>query len=791
MNAMLLLLLLLTALLVPRTAFAGVLWRDVCTQDDTKDLAFCDTTKDLDTRVEDYVTRVSLEDKAKNMHNEAEGVPSLHIPPYQWGSEGLHGPLQPCVCTEDNSTCRCPTSFPCPSALGTAFNDSLYFMIGRADGREARAINNLRNHVTQNVYGDGIDYWSPTLNMQRDPRWGRNQEVPGEDPELTGNYAANFVQGLQGDVDGLDASHVQITACCKHFIANSLEDWEGHTRYDFDAHVPYDDLRNYYLPAFRSCVMEGRSNGVMCSYNAVTATQDNGKDPVFSNVPSCANDWLLQETLRDGWKFDGYVTSDCGAINNECQAEPQGHGVYNCTEATARSISAGTDVDCGPVYQSQIVDAVKSGLLDEKDVDRAFARLTKQQMMLGLFDSDKDTQPYFKLGIDDIDTAEHRTLAYEAAQQSIVLLQNKGGLLPLKKSGNKIAVVGPHVNATDLLLSNYHGSRCLDPNTKGPGSGNYFGCISTPLGAVTKKNGGVDVVGSLGCDVATNDTSKIAAAVQVAKDADVVILTMGVDQTQEREGLDRTITTLPGVQQQLITEVLSVQPNAVLVLFSGGAMSLGPIKSMVPSIVSANYGGEFGAEALADILFGDYNPSGKLAATMYPPSYVDDIPLTEMSVTKSPGRTHMFYEGVPEFAFGAGLSYTRWNLTSAENGEASSPLVLSRDAAALTMRVELTNVGPLAGRNTALMFWRPVRDNEEGRSHAVRHHNQKLVGYKGTHRILHAGESEVVAFEISLDDFSIHQDGVEGPRAGEYEIFVTVGGSEIPGSLRRRLTLVL
>merc|ERR1712166_1387505 len=180
-SAMLKLPLLLLALLP--LAFAGKLWNEVCTQSDTKDLPFCDPTAALDTRVDDYVKRVSLSDKAANMHNGASGVTSLHIPPYQWGSEGLHGPLEPCVCAPDNSACRCPTSFPCPSSLGTAFNDTLYFLIGQADGREARAINNLRNHVTQNKYGDGIDYWSPTINMQRDPRWGRNQEVPGEDPQ--------------------------------------------------------------------------------------------------------------------------------------------------------------------------------------------------------------------------------------------------------------------------------------------------------------------------------------------------------------------------------------------------------------------------------------------------------------------------------------------------------------------------------------------------------------------------------------------------------------------------------
>ena len=701
----------------------------------------------------------------------------------------LHGPLQPCVCTPDNITCRCPTSFPCPSALGTAFNDSLYFHIGKADGREARAINNLRNHVTQNVYGDGIDYWSPTLNMQRDPRWGRNQEVPGEDPELTGNYAANFVQGLQGEVDGLDSKHVQISACCKHFIANSMENWKGHTRNDFNAKVPLDDLHNYYLPAFRSCVMEGHSKGVMCSYNAVTATQGENQDPLFTNVPSCANDWLLQDTLRDGWKFDGYVTSDCGAIHNECQAEPQGHGVYNCTVATAKSIHAGTDVDCGSVYQSQIVNAVNNGLLKEEEVNDSFSRLTKQQMLLGLFDNDKDVQPYFNLGIADIDTFGHQTLAHEASQQSIVLLKNDNNLLPLQKGKNNIAIIGPHFNATELLISNYHGSRCLDPNVKGPGSGSNFDCIISPLEAIRTRNIGSNTVGSLGCDVASNDTSNIAAAVALAKEADVVILAMGIDQTQEREGLDRVITTLPGVQLELITEVLKVCQfdfkNVILVLFSGGAMSLGSVKDVIPHIISSNYGGEYGGVALADVLFGDYNPSGKLAATMYPPSYVDAIPLTEMSVTVSPGRTHMFYTGKAEFTFGSGLSYTDWELSTGTMAEEVLVLSLSNKMLRSTsMTVDVKNVGVKKGRQNVLMFWKPVGEN-----HLVRYYQQKLISYQGTSGILNAGEKESLSFDVVLKDMSIHQDGIEGALIGDYEVFFTTGGSETT-VLRRQLKVV-
>ena len=683
-------------------AHSGMLWKDVCTQPDTASLPFCDMSLPVEARAADYAKRVSLSDKAANMGNGAAGIPSLHIPPYQWGSEGLHGPLQPCVCEPTNVTCKCPTSFPCPSALGTAFNDSLYFLIGKADGREARAINNLRNHVTQNVYGDGIDYWSPTLNMQRDPRWGRNQEVPGEDPLLTGNYASNFVQGLQGEVDGLDSGHVQIAACCKHFIANSLEQWQGHTRYDFDAHVPLDDLLNYYLPPFRSCVMEGRAKGVMCSYNAVTATRD-GEAPLFSNQPSCANTWLLEE-LRETYKFDGYVTSDCGAIQNECDPEPKGHGVFNCTMAAAKSIKAGTDVDCGGVYGSQIVNAVNSNLLEESDVSAAFERLTKQQMLLGLFDNDKPSQPYFNLGIEDIDTPAHQQLALEAAQQSIVLLKNDAQTLPLKP-GSNIAIVGPHFNATQLLISNYHGSRCLDPGVKGPGSGQNFDCIQSPLEAIAASNSGGWTKGAQGCDVASNDTSRISSAAALAASADIIILAVGVDQSQEREGLDRTITTFPGVQLQLIDSVMKAASGkpVVLVTFSGGAMSLGPLKDSIPAIISANYGGEFGGVALSDVLFGKYNPSGKLAATWYEGDYVNQIPLTEMSLSVPPGRTYMYYMKTPEFEFGSGLSFSEWDLAWGDDDDA---ITLSLGAmSSLELSVHLTNKGSTPGRNTALLFF--------------------------------------------------------------------------------------
>jgi len=743
---------------------AGKLWANVCTQDDTKTMAFCDKTKPIDERVKDYVARVPDEVKPGMMQNSAAALDALHIPPYQWGSEGLHGPLEPCVCEADNKTCKCPTSFPCPSALGGAFNVSLYRMIGEADGLEARALNNLRNHATQNVYGDGIDYWSPTINLQRDPRWGRNQEVPGEDPMLTGAYATAFVSGLQSLDDGGGA---QVVACCKHFVANSLENWQGITRHNFDAPVSAEDLAEYYLPPFRACVMEGHSLGIMCSYNEV------------NGVPSCANDWLLQQTLRESWRFEGYVTSDCGAIRDECVVEPDGHGYTgdNCANATALSIKAGTDVDCGGVYKQGIPDAIKAGLLTQDEVDVSFARLTTIQMRLGLFDDGKASDKYFTLGSEAIDSPAHQQLALEAAQQSIVLLKNEGQLLPLQP-GQTLAVIGPHFNATEVLLSNYHGSRCVDAKS-GPGTGNDFSCIPSVLNSIVAANEGGATSGLMGCSIAGTSGNDIAAAVALAKKADVVVLAMGIDQSQEAEGRDRINTTLPGEQAALVQAIAALGKPTVMVLLNGGTLSLGPLKGAVPAILAASYGGEMGALALADVLFGRYNPSAKLAATWYPPDFVSQLPLTEMSLTAPPGRTHMFYSGEAEFVFGAGLSYSEWALEWHAAPPTTWPIAEHEEhIAPVAFRVRVRNVGSRAGRQTILVFVRSADSDEARGPRAMR---QKLVAFDGV-APLAPGADGLISFSLQPSDVlgrADHEGKIRVTRGAAFELVARDGVNEL------------
>lgn len=734
---------------LPFMARADILWNDVCTQPDVMSSKWCDTALPIPQRAAAFVAALEPNEKIPIMTNEAQGVARLHIPPYQWGSEGLHGPLEPCVCGMSKATgknkCACPTSFPAPSAMGSAYNTSLYWMIGHNDGMEARAINNNRDHKTQNNYGDGIDYWSPTVNMQRDPRWGRNQEVPGEDPHLTGMYAQNFVNGLQGDPHpnfpkGVDPNHTMIVATCKHFIANSLENWEGHTRHNFNAIVPLSDMADYYLPSFKTCVMDGKVKGIMCSYNAV------------NGVPMCANPLYLNETLRNQWGFEGYVTSDCDAVADVYEQ----HHYASPVNGTALSLKAGTDMDCGDfgdhAYLKELPAALEQGLITENDLDTALIRLTRIQMDLGLFDPKAD-QMFFHNNIDLVGADAHRELAKEAAQQSIVLLKNDGDILPLKP-GKNIAVIGPHSSGNEVFLSNYHGSACL--NSTGGITGKNFDCIQTPLDAITKANVGGKTVGAMGCPV--NGNAVNISAIVAAQAADIVVMVMGIDGSIEAEGRDRTTTTLPGVQPQLVQAILDLKKPTVLVLVNGGTISLGNL-AQSPAILECFYGGEMAASAMASVLFGDYNPTGRMATTVYPPEFVTQVPLTQMSVTQPPGRTHLYYTGKPEFKFGDGLSYSKWQLDWTHEQQPSMMSTSAEDSSTFT--VSVSNVGDVSGGINILAFWKPV-----GHPSPLR---QKLFAFDGLR--LFPGGKGTLDFVLKADDLAIAND--KGDRVltqGEYVV---------------------
>jgi beta-glucosidase-like glycosyl hydrolase len=566
--------------------------------------------------------------------------------------------------------------------------------------------------------------------------------VPGEDPYLTSQYASAFVQGLQGTEE-----KIQVAAACKHFVANSLEQWGAISRHNFDAHISPEDLYTYYFPPFRECTKHAM--GAMCSYNAL------------NGMPSCANTWLLRQVLRQDWQFDGYVVSDCGALDDIVTGH---HSAVDATQASAMALNASVDVNCGngDYYPNGLLQAYQEGWVEEATIRESFSRLAKVQFRLGLFDP-KEYHPDDDVGV----IGSHDDLALEAALQSIVLLQNRNGLLPLDPN-QKLAVIGPHIHATEALLSSYHGAKC------GCGKASEsWDCIETPLQALEKVSN-YPIKAVTGCHVAGADLNEIDQATQAAEESDVVILLVGLDHTQEREGLDRNETTLPGLQPQLIKSILEVASNkTVLILIHGGSMSLGDyILEHTPAILSAPYGGQAASHALASVLLGEYNPSGKLAVTMYPPSFVQELPLTEMGLQVGVGRTHMYYQGTPEFPFGHGLSYSRWQLDWADQWD----LELYDTGPALHVNVTVQNVGPHSGSQTVLLYWRPKF------SINIR---QKLIGVQGT-QLLDVGQKDVLLFDIKRSDFAMW-DGKKNAMAaspGTYQLEARASNALVTRTLR-------
>mmetsp|Transcript_28390 Transcript_28390/g.76907 ORF Transcript_28390/g.76907 Transcript_28390/m.76907 type:complete len:821 (+) Transcript_28390:115-2577(+) len=783
-----------------QTSHAEPLWSDVCREDETKNLPFCDMTIDLDERILDYVNRIPIETKISMMGHNASGYEPLKIPPYMWWSEGLHGPLEPCV--EYKGQCVCPTNFPSPSAMGNAFNRTLYRMVGHAIGIQGRAISNLRLHKQD--LGDGLTYWSPTINMQRDPRWGRNQEVPGEDPFLTSQYSKAFVRALQGtglkddkseqskatsisDGDD-DRSDLRMAACCKHFLGNSLEHWGTYDRHSFNAEIDDYDLNNYYLPPFEECTKY--AVGVMCSYNAV-----NGE-------PACASNWLLKDVLRERMNFTGYLVTDCGALSSIVHGH---HFAIDYVQASTMAKNASVDINCGSIFQDSLVTAYTEGRVDEVTINDSFQRMARIQFRLGLFDSNKKSTMNPDVDVASIDSSQHQQLALEAALQSIVLLKNENNRLPLDKNERKsLAVIGPHINAHGALMGNYHGAKC---GCRSDGGINKdFSCVESPLQAITGKVKFPDQVKSMmGCSITDETISDIEKAIELARNSDTVILVLGLDQGQESEGHDRNETTLPGLQPKLMEGILDIAGDkTIIVLIHGGTVSLGDEKDKAGAILSAGYGGQAGSSAIANVLFGDYNPTGKLAATVYPPTFVDELPLTEMGLRVGVGRTYMYYTGEAEFTFGHGLSYSNWKLdwvNSVDNTESKGgnlPSLKLQEFMPSRIYIRVTNLGPhtASSSQTILMFWCPSNDeNDDTKMHdfvAVREKKErklrrKLINFQGTNYLL-PGESHTLEFELTWKDFTMWNPGKNASSVslGNYELVAQASDT----ILTRRLEIV-
>ncbi|XP_057528248.1 probable beta-D-xylosidase 7 isoform X3 [Amaranthus tricolor] len=431
--------------------------------------------------------------------------------------------------------------------------------------------------------GKGLTFWAPNINIFRDPRWGRGQETPGEDPLLTAKYGVSYVRGLQGYTFNGDkiSEQLQASACCKHFTAHDLDNWHGITRYTFDAEVSKQDLADTFQPPFQSCVEEARASSIMCAYNRV------------NGIPSCAHYDFLTETARGQWHFDGYIVSDCNAVPIIYQQ--QGYA-QTPEDAVADVLNAGMDVECGSFTPRYTKSALEQKKIAEEEIDRGLSNLFSVRMRLGLFNGDPRKKGSFgKIGPEQVCSEEHQNLALEAARNSIVLLKNSNNILPLlKEKTSSLAVIGPNADSSQVLLGNYEGFPCKNTTILEALQGYIDGIKYHP-----------------GCNAVECSSAEVEQAVDIAKEVDYVVLVMGLDQTQEREKMDRVDLVLPGKQQNLISSVAqAAKKPVVLVLLCGGPVdiSLSRDDDKVGSILWAGYPGEAGGLALAEIIFGDHNP---------------------------------------------------------------------------------------------------------------------------------------------------------------------------------------
>ncbi|XP_020082655.1 beta-xylosidase/alpha-L-arabinofuranosidase 2-like [Ananas comosus] len=667
-------------------------------------LGFCNASWSAAARAADLVGRLTLAEKVGFLVNKAAAVPRLGIPAYEWWSEALHGVSYVGPGTGFSSLVPAATSFPQVILTAASFNASLFLAIGKAVSTEARAMHN--------VGLAGLTFWSPNINIFRDPRWGRGQETPGEDPLLSSKYATGYVTGLQ---QADDADKLKVAACCKHYTAYDLDNWKGIQRYTFNAIVTKQDLDDTFQPPFKSCVIDGNVASVMCSYNQV------------NGVPTCADPDLLAGTVRAKWNLNGYIVSDCDSVD---VLYNQQHYTKTPEDAAAITILAGLDLNCGSFLGQHTQAAVQGGKLKEADVDKAITNNFVVLMRLGFFDGDPRKLPYGGLGPKDVCTPAHQELARDAARQGIVLLKNINGALPLSPNSIKsMAVIGPNANVTKTMIGNYEGTPC--------------GYV-TPLQGLTAN---VATVYQPGCaDVGCSGNSlQLDPAKQAAAQADVTVLIVGADQSIERESLDRVSLLLPGQQTQLITAVAKASKGPViLVIMSGGPFDISFAKSsdQISAILWAGYPGEAGGAALTDIIFGQYNPSGRLPVTWYPQSFADSVPMTDMRMrpdpsTGYPGRTYRFYTGDTVYSFGDGLSYTDYthhlvqapklvSIPLEEGHSCYSSRCKSVDLAgsrcenlAFDVQLRVRNSGRMPGGHTVFLFSTPPAVHNAPKKHLL------------------------------------------------------------------------
>lgn len=736
-----------------------------------QDIGYKNTSLSFEERAIDLVSRMTLEEKVAQLNSIVPAIERLDIPHFKYHNEALHG-----ISEAPGGVLARATSFPQAIGMGSTWNPDLVHEITTAISDEIQAYRNL-GKMDPSI-------WSPNINMLRDPRWGRNDEAYSEDPYLMSRIAVAYVRGIQGD----HPKYLKSISAPKHFVANNSE----YNRHDGNSEVAERWLREYYFPAYKACFQEAGAFSTMCAYNRV------------NGIPACASEWLLTKVLRDEWGFDGYVVSDCGAILDIFENH---NYVETAEEASAIAVKAGCELNCGPVYEAALLDACKAGLISEDEISTAVERLFVARFKLGLL-ADPEEYPYSDISEEVIESEKHQKLALEAAREAIILLKNEDDALPLSRDINSIAVIGP--NADKCQLGSYSGI----PSRR----------ISVLQGIQEKVGDKIEVFHERGCNItfkdkinfspeewiepeegkdqvsheqiyATSvqdiefkmlydeylenieetDEALMARAIDLAKTVDQVVLVMGTNRFVSNEEADAEDLNWPGMQGELIKKVYEANPNVILVTVKGFQIKLNWEDENLPAIIEAWYAGQEQGHAIADVLFGDYNPGGRLPVTYY--KTADHLPhIGDYDITK--GRTYWFIDKEPLYPFGYGLSYTTFkysNLTvnAKEFSNAKDMEIL--------VSLDVSNTGQVGGDEVVQLY---VKDIES----SVIQPEKELREFK---RIsIAAGETKTVQLQLSYDDFTFWNENTGDFDIEEGKFEIQVGGSSQDIRLSERIEIM-
>lgn len=684
-------------------------------------------------RAKELVSKMTLEEKVFQMLHSAPAIERLNVKAYNWWNEGLHGVARAGVATV----------FPQAIGLAATFNEDLLEEVADAVSTEARGKFNMQQEFDDQDIYKGLTFWSPNVNIFRDPRWGRGHETYGEDPHLTSRLGVRFIEGLQGH----DENFLKLAACAKHFAVHSGPEA---LRHEFNAEVSTKDLYETYLPAFKACVQEAGVESVMGAYN-----RTNGE-------PCCGSSLLLKEILREDWKFDGHVVSDCWAIKDFHEHHKVTAGPV---ESVALAVKQGCDLNCGNIFV-HLLQAVEKGLVSEEEITQAVTRLFTTRMKLGLFE--EGTTPYSDISYNSVDSKEMKQLNERTAKESLVLLKNENHILPLDKSKIKtVGVIGPNADSRKALVGNYEGT-----------ASRY---VTVLEGLQDYLQDDVRVFYSEGCHLYKDKMSnlsmpndRISEVKGVCKESDVVVVCLGLDADLEGEegdtgnqfaSGDKPDLSLPGLQQEILEVAYNSGKPVILVLLSGSALAVSWADEHVAAIIQAWYPGAQGGKAIAEAIFGEYSPEGKLPVTFY--RTAEELP--EFTDYAMENRTYRYMKNEALYPFGYGLTYTNFLIDDitfntfevSENG--------------VEIAVSITNAGTMSGGEVVQVY---VKSEHQGTP------NPQLKAFKKVH--LNVGEKAELRFVLDAEAFGLSdEEGIKRLNKGDFTVYV---GTSQPDSRSYALT---